>query len=126
MVVHLEVILYILQGGVIIPYHQVGIFAHDVNLLNLLLVEFIEHAIIFLLIAEARFLDAFNCNRIVEHQKSSFQLHGSYLGEIEQGFLHVLQLQEEKSEKSDWLLDFRSFRSSTTENWRGFSLESTE
>ena len=25
MVVHLEVILHILQGGVVIPYHQVGI-----------------------------------------------------------------------------------------------------
>ena len=63
------------------------------NLLNLLLVEFIEHAVILLLIVEARFLDAFNCHRIVEYQESSFQLHGSYLGEIEQGFLHVLQLQ---------------------------------
>ena len=93
MVVHLEVILHILQGGVVIPYHQVGIFAHDVNLLNLLLVEFIEHAVILLLIAEARLLDAFNCHCIVEYQESSFQLHGSYLGEIEQGFLHVFQLQ---------------------------------
>ena len=93
MVVHLEVILHILQGGVVIPYHQVGIFAHDVNLLNLLLVELIEHAIILLLIAQSGFLDTLNRHRIVEYQESSFQLHGSYLGEIEQGFLHVLQLQ---------------------------------
>ena len=93
MVVHLEIILHILQGGVVIPYHQVGIFAHDVNLLNLLLVEFVEHAIILLLIAQAKFLGALNRHCIVEYQESSFQLHGSYLGEIEQGFLHVLQLQ---------------------------------
>ena len=93
MVVHLEVILHILQGGIVIPYHQVGIFAHNVNLLNLLLVEFIEHAVILLLIAEAKFLGALNRHRIVEYQESSFQLHGSYLGEIEQGFLHILQLQ---------------------------------
>ena len=93
MVVHLEVILHILQGGVVIPDHQVGIFAHDMYLLNLLLVEFIEHAIIFLLIAEAKFLGALNRHRIVEYQESSFQLHGSYLGEVEQGFLHIFQLQ---------------------------------
>ncbi len=55
-----------MQGGVVIPYHQVGIFAHDVNLLNLLLVEFIEHAVILLLIVEARFLDVFNRHRIVD------------------------------------------------------------
>ena len=93
LVVHLKVILHILQGRVIIAYHQVGIFAHDVYLLNLLLVEFIEHPIVFLLVAQARLLDAANRHRIVEYQKSSLQLHGSYFGEIEQGFLHVFQLQ---------------------------------
>lgn len=80
-------------SSVLIAYHQVGIFAHDVYLLNLLLVEFIEHPIVFLLVAQARLLDAANRHRIVEYQESSLQLHGSYLGEIEQGFLHVLQLQ---------------------------------
>ena len=65
--------LHILQGGIVIPYHQVGIFAHDVNLLNLLLVEFIEHPIVFLLVAQARLLDAANRHRIVEYQKSSLR-----------------------------------------------------
>ena len=93
MVVHLEIILHILQGCIIISNHQVGIFAHNVYLLNLLLVEFIEHPVIFLFVSQAKFLGALNCHRIVENQKTSLQLHGSYLGEIEQGFLHVFQLQ---------------------------------
>ena len=44
-VVHLEVVVDELQCGVVVANHEVGVFAHDVDLTYSLFVEFVEHAV---------------------------------------------------------------------------------
>ena len=46
----MEVISHKLQSGFVILYHKIGVFANDMNLLDLLLIEFIQLPIIFRLI----------------------------------------------------------------------------
>ena len=50
-IVHLKIVVHVLQGSVIVADHQIGVFAHYMYLLNLLLIEFIERTIVVLLIA---------------------------------------------------------------------------
>ena len=40
-IVHLKIVVHVLQGSVIVADHQIGVFAHYMYLLNLLLIEFI-------------------------------------------------------------------------------------
>ena len=73
-VVHVEIIVHIAQGGIIVFHHQVGIFADDVDLLYFLLVEFVEHAVVVLFVAHAVVhLFAVDGHGVVEHEKSSLQ-----------------------------------------------------
>ena len=50
LVVHLKIILDVLEGCFIVLYHKVCILANDMNLLDFLFVELIEHAVIALLV----------------------------------------------------------------------------
>ena len=47
LIFHMEVIRYELLRSFIIFYHKIGIFANDMDLLDLLLIEFIQLPIIF-------------------------------------------------------------------------------
>ena len=73
LVICLEVILHILQCRIIISHHQIGIFANDMNLLNFLLVEFVQHSVVFLLVSEFAVFYSANVHSVVEHQKSAFE-----------------------------------------------------
>ena len=79
LVIHQEIILHILQGFLIVLHHQVGVFAHDMNLLHFLLVKFIEHTIFFLLVPQSVVLQTLDVHGIVKHQKSAFEFQGTDL-----------------------------------------------
>ena len=78
-VVHLEVVLYELQRRVVVLDHQIGILAHDVDLLDLLLVEGIEQPVVVDLVARLVVFDPADVHRVVEDQKPPFELQRSDL-----------------------------------------------
>ena len=92
-VVHLEVVLYELQRRVVVLDHQIGILAHDVDLLDLLLVEGVEQPVVVDLVARLVVLDPADVHRVVEDQKAPFELQRSDLREIEKCLLDLAQLQ---------------------------------
>ena len=91
-VVHLEVVLHVLQGGVVVAHHQIGVFAHDMHLLYLLPVEFAEHAVVLLLVALPVVLEAADVHGIVEHQEAALEFQRPDFRQVQQCFLNVLQL----------------------------------
>ena len=72
-VVHLEIVLNILQGRMIIFYHQIGIFAYNMHLLDFQLVEFVEHPIVVLLVSRLVVLYSLDIHGIIKYQKSAFK-----------------------------------------------------
>ena len=78
-IVHLKIILYIAQRRIIIFNHKIGILAHDMHLLDFLLVEGIEHTIVFHLVSQLGILDTTYVHGVIQYQEPSFQFEGSYL-----------------------------------------------
>ncbi len=78
-VVHLEIVLYVFQCGIIVSHHQVGIFAHDMYLLHFLFVEFIDRLVVFFFVAHAHLLESVDVHGIVEDKKSSLKFQSPCL-----------------------------------------------
>ena len=90
-VVHLEVVLHILQCRVIVANHQVGIFAHDMHLLNLLFVELVKHPVVILLVALFAVLQPFDIHSIIEHKEPAFQFQRINLLQVQQRLFYFWQ-----------------------------------
>ena len=89
-VVEMEVVLHVAQRQVVVLHHQIGVFADDVNLLNLLLIVRVEPGVVAL--AELTLVvgnesDDREC--VVENEKTAVEPHGADAGEIEHGILDV-------------------------------------
>ena len=88
----MEVIRHKLQRGFVIFYHKIGIFANDMDLLDLLLIEFIQLPIIFRLIFDfivknqAGYLHAVICDK-----KSALQYNRANFRKVQQCILNVFQ-----------------------------------
>ena len=107
LVIHLEVILHILQGYIIVAYHQIGIFAHDMHLLYLLFVELTEHTIVFLFITQSAVLDTTDVHGVIEHMETSLQFQGTNLRQVEQCFFYIFQLYIPYATKQVVSIDFK-------------------
>ena len=84
-----EIVVDELQGGVVVADHQVGIFAHDMNLADALLVEFVQQPVLLLAISRAAVGRPAYLHGVVDDDEAAFYLHQLGLGEIEQRFLYV-------------------------------------
>ena len=73
LIVHLEIVPHILQSCIIILHHQIGILTHDMNLLNLLLVEFIQHSVVIQLISRFIVLYSLDIHGVIKNQKTAFK-----------------------------------------------------
>ena len=62
-------------------------------LLNLLLVELVQHPVILLFVARLIILYPLDIHRIVKHQETTFQLESPNLRQIQKCFFHIFQLQ---------------------------------
>ena len=81
--IHLKVVAHKAQRGLIIPYHQVGVLSHNMNLLYFLAVILIQHPVILRLITAAVVLDQpFEFHAVVEHQKAAFETQRARFGQI--------------------------------------------
>ena len=110
LVIHLEIILHILQCCIVVANHQVGIFAYNVHLLNLLSIELIQHTIVFLLVTKTVILDATDVHGVIEYKKTSFQFQRAYLRQVEQCLFYVLQLHIPKPTEKSMFLRFEIFK----------------
>ena len=66
-IIHLEVILHILQSCIIVTYHQIGIFTHNMHLLNFLLVKLAQHSVVILLITQFAIFDTADIHSVIKH-----------------------------------------------------------
>ena len=89
LVIHLEIIPDILQCRPVILYHQIGIFAHDMHLLDFLLVELVQHPIVFLLVPQPVILQAPYLHGIVQDQETTLQLDCANLGQVQESLFHI-------------------------------------
>ena len=74
LIIHLEIILDILQGGRVILDHKVGIFSHYVDLLDFLPIELIQLCIVFNFVSELVVLYSSDIHSIIQDQETAFQL----------------------------------------------------
>ena len=51
--IHLEIVLHELQRGIVVTDHEVCVFAHNVDLPDLLFVELIQEAIVIYLVFDS-------------------------------------------------------------------------
>ena len=70
-IVHVKIVLDILQGCLVVAHHEVGILAHDVYLLYLLLIKLVEHPVVVHLVPQFTVLDAANLHGVIENQKTT-------------------------------------------------------
>ena len=78
--IHLKIIMYKLQGGVIVLDHQIRILTYNMNLLNFLLVIFAQGTIVLGLIPDLVVKNhTLDFHTVIKNQKSTFQSHGTDL-----------------------------------------------
>ena len=63
------------------------------HLLNLLLIELVQHPVILLFVARLIILYPLDVHRIVKYQETTFQLESPNLRQIQKCFFHIFQLQ---------------------------------
>ncbi len=81
--IQLEIIPHKAQRGVVVPDHQVGVFPHNVNLLNLLAVILLQHLVVpsFVLYLVVQNQPPY-LHAVIEDQKSPLQLHRVNLRQV--------------------------------------------
>ena len=85
--IHLEVVPHVPQGGGVVLHHQVGVFADDVDLPDLLLVELVEHPVVLDLVPVFHVGETVDFHGVVDDQEAALQLHGADFREVEQRVL---------------------------------------
>ena len=75
-----KVVVHETQCRMIVAHHQVGIFTHDMNLADSLLIEFIQQAILFLTISCTCRNKTSYLHGMIKDDKTSFNLHQLSLG----------------------------------------------
>ena len=91
-VIHVEIILHILQRGIVVSHHQICIFADDMDLLNLLFVELAEHTVVFLFVTQPVVFDASNIHGIIEYKEATFKFQSANLRQIEQCLFDIFEM----------------------------------
>ena len=92
-VVHLEIVLHVLQGRLVVFHHQVGVFAHDMHLLDFLSIELVEHTVVVLLVSGLVVFYPSDVHGVVEHKESAFEFERADFRQVQEGLFHVFQLQ---------------------------------
>ena len=91
-VVHLEIVAHILLCRSIVTHHQVGIFAHDMHLLDFLLVELVEHAVVLQFVAQLIFFQPADGHCLIQHHETTIQFQRTDVRQIQERLLHFIHL----------------------------------
>ena len=65
LVINLEIVLHILQSGIVVFHHHIGVLTNDMDLLLLLFIELIQHAVILFGVTIFRFFQPMDLHGVV-------------------------------------------------------------
>ena len=88
-VIHREVVADILQRGLVVANHHIGILADDMNLLDALLVELVQKTIVFLGISGFSLHLKVELHSVIDNQEAPFDFQQFIFTEEEQSLLHI-------------------------------------
>ena len=91
-VVHLEIVLHELQRGIVVTDHEVCVFAHNVDLPDLLFVELIQEAIVIYLVFDSIVRDqTLDLHTVIQDKKTALQFECADFRKIKQGIFYIRQ-----------------------------------